>query len=97
MLGAGIALFLADRLDRDQRKAVSVTLALIDAVTSIPAILVVFAKSEGTDRSALNGRWSWWRRLVLGRFDSAQLARLRNYLGRAFPDFRSPTASCTLD
>ena len=56
MLGAGIALLLADRLDRDQRKAVSVTLALIGAVTPIPAILVVFAKSERTNRSALSGR-----------------------------------------
>jgi hypothetical protein len=49
MLGAGIALLLADRLNRDQRKAVGVTLALIGAVTTIPAILAVFAKSERTD------------------------------------------------
>ena len=48
MLGAGIALLLADRLDKDQRKAVGVTLALIGAVTTIPAILAVFAKCEGT-------------------------------------------------
>ena len=49
MLGAGIALLLADRLDKGQRKAVGVTLALIGAVTTIPALLAVFAKRERTD------------------------------------------------
>jgi hypothetical protein len=49
MLGAGIALLLADRLDKDQRKAVGVTLALIGAVTTIPALLAVFCKSERAD------------------------------------------------
>ena len=49
MLGAGIALLLADRLNSDQRKAVGVTLALIGAVTTIPALLAVFAKRERTD------------------------------------------------
>ena len=49
MLGAEIALLLADRLETDQRKAVGVTLALIGAVTTIPALLAVFAKRERTD------------------------------------------------
>jgi len=49
MLGAGIALLLANRLDTDQRKAVGVTLALIGAVTTIPALLAIFCKSERTD------------------------------------------------
>lgn len=48
MLGAGIALLLADRIDTDQRKAVGVTLALIGAVTTIPALFAVFAKPERT-------------------------------------------------
>jgi hypothetical protein len=52
MLGAGVALLLADRLSRDQRKAVGVTLSLIGAVTTIPAVLAVFAKSERCSFSA---------------------------------------------
>jgi hypothetical protein len=41
MLGAGVALLLADRLSPDQRKAVGVTLLLIGVVTTIPAVLAV--------------------------------------------------------
>jgi hypothetical protein len=54
MLGAGIALLLADRLNTDQRKAVGVTLALIGAVTTIPAVLAVFCGSvfNNTSRSS---------------------------------------------
>ena len=48
LLGAGIALLLADRLDIEQRKAVGGTLALIGAVTTIPAVFAVFAKSDRT-------------------------------------------------
>lgn len=48
MLGAGVALLLADRLNPDQRKAVGVTLSLIGAVTTIPAFLAVFAKPQRT-------------------------------------------------
>ena len=47
MLGAGVALLLADRLNSDQRKAVGVTLSLIGAVTTIPAVLAVCAKPHG--------------------------------------------------
>jgi hypothetical protein len=46
MLGAGIALLLADRLSRDQRKAVGLTLAIVGALTTIPLALEVF-KREG--------------------------------------------------
>jgi hypothetical protein len=46
MLGAGIALLLADRLSRDQRKAVGRTLAIVGALTTIPLALEVF-KREG--------------------------------------------------
>ena len=51
ILGAGVALLLADRLSRDQRKAVGVTLLLIGAVTTIPAAVAAFAKPERCARS----------------------------------------------
>ncbi|MBV8224190.1 MAG: hypothetical protein JO232_03250 [Verrucomicrobia bacterium] len=41
MLGAGVALILADGLSPGQRKAVGVTLLLIGVVTTIPAVLAV--------------------------------------------------------
>ncbi len=44
MLGAGIALLLADKLSPEQRKAVGWTLAAVGAVTTIPLALEVFAK-----------------------------------------------------
>jgi hypothetical protein len=46
MLGAGIALLLADRLSAEQRKAVGSTLALVGLVTTIPAVWAVFGKCE---------------------------------------------------
>ena len=46
MLGAGIALLLADRLSKEQRKAVGVTLALIGLVTTIPAAWAVFGRCD---------------------------------------------------
>ena len=46
MLGAGIALLLADRLNPDQRKAVGITLALVGFLTTIPAFLAAFCRSE---------------------------------------------------
>ncbi len=46
MPGAGFALLLADRLNRDQRKAVGVTLSLIGAITTIPSLVAVFRKPE---------------------------------------------------
>jgi hypothetical protein len=52
ILGAGVALLLADRLSRDQRKAVGVTLLLIGAVTTIPAAIAVFTKPERCARSS---------------------------------------------
>jgi hypothetical protein len=52
ILGAGVALLLADRLSRDQRKAVGAALLLIGALTTIPAALAVFAKPERCARSS---------------------------------------------
>jgi hypothetical protein len=46
ILGAGVALLLADRLSRDQRKAVGATLLLIGALTTIPAAWAIFGKHE---------------------------------------------------
>ena len=46
MLGAGIALLLADRLSAEQRKAVGSTLVLVGLVTTIPAVWAVFGKCE---------------------------------------------------
>ena len=46
MLGAGIALLLADRFTRDQRRAVGATLTIIGLVTTIPAIWAVCGNSE---------------------------------------------------
>jgi hypothetical protein len=45
-LGAGVALLLADRLNPDRRKAVGITLALVGAVTTIPAFWAVFGKCK---------------------------------------------------
>jgi hypothetical protein len=46
MVGAGIALFLADRLTAEQRKAVGSTLVLVGLVTTIPVVWAVFGKCE---------------------------------------------------
>ena len=42
MLGAGVALLLADRLSEDQRKAVGWTLFLVGAISTIPLAMEVF-------------------------------------------------------
>jgi hypothetical protein len=44
MLGAGIALLLADRLNKDQRKAVGWTLFLVGAISTIPLVIEVLGK-----------------------------------------------------
>lgn len=43
-LGGGVALLLAGRLDQKQREAVGWTLFLVGAVTTIPLLMMVFAK-----------------------------------------------------
>ena len=42
MLGAGVALLLADRLSEDQRKAVGWTLFLVGAISTVPLAMEVF-------------------------------------------------------
>jgi hypothetical protein len=44
MFAAGAALILADRLPKDQRKAIGWALALVGAVTTIPLALKLFSK-----------------------------------------------------
>jgi hypothetical protein len=46
LLGAEIALLLADRLSAEQRKAVGSTLALVGLVTTIPAAWAIFGRRE---------------------------------------------------
>jgi hypothetical protein len=44
MLAAGLALLLADKLPRDQQKAIGWTLTVIGAVTTIPIAFKLFGK-----------------------------------------------------
>ena len=46
MLGAGVALLLADKLDKDRRKAVGWTLFLIGALSTIPLVKDVLSKRQ---------------------------------------------------
>jgi hypothetical protein len=47
LLGAGLALLLADRLNVEQRRAVGWTLFLVGAVTTIPIALNLLSKPAG--------------------------------------------------
>lgn len=51
LLGAGVALLLADRLNDDQRKAVGWTLLLVGAISTIPLAINVLGRSDGGDAS----------------------------------------------
>ena len=46
MLGAGIALLLADKLERNQRRAVGWTLFLIGAISTVPLAIEVLSRRE---------------------------------------------------
>ena len=46
MAGAGIALLLADKLDKDERKMLGLTLFLIGAISTIPLAVDVFSKRK---------------------------------------------------
>lgn len=46
LLGAGIALLLADKLSAEQRKAVGWTLVAVGALTTIPLAVEVFGKRK---------------------------------------------------
>ncbi len=53
-LGGGLALLLADRLDKEQRKAVGWSLFLVGAVTTVPIALSVLGRA--TSRPGSNER-----------------------------------------
>lgn len=44
MLGAGAALLLADKLNKDQRKAIGWTLLLVGGISTIPLAIEVLSK-----------------------------------------------------
>ena len=44
MLGAGAGLLLAERLNKDQRRAVGWTLLLVGALSTIPLAIDIFSK-----------------------------------------------------
>jgi hypothetical protein len=44
MLGGGLALLLADRLSKEQRKAVGAALFLVGAVTTIPLAILALSR-----------------------------------------------------
>jgi H+/gluconate symporter-like permease len=44
MFGAGLALLFADKLQKDQRKAIGWTLTLVGVVTTIPLAINFFVK-----------------------------------------------------
>ena len=46
LLGAGIALLLADKLSDDQRRTIGWTLTAVGALTTIPLVLNVLAKRQ---------------------------------------------------
>ena len=46
LLGAGIALLLADKLSAEQRKAIGWTLVGVGALTTIPLAIEVFSKRQ---------------------------------------------------
>ncbi|HXX80683.1 MAG TPA: hypothetical protein VEI46_03990 [Thermodesulfovibrionales bacterium] len=46
MLGAGAGLLLADKLNKDQRKAIGWTLLLVGAVSTIPLAIEVLSKKQ---------------------------------------------------
>jgi hypothetical protein len=46
VLGAGLGLLLADRLNEDQRKAAGWAMFLIGAISTIPLVLDVFCKGR---------------------------------------------------
>lgn len=42
LFGVGVGLLLADRLDREERRAIGRTLVMVGLVTTIPLLLQVF-------------------------------------------------------
>lgn len=51
ILGAGIGLLLADRLNPDQRKAAGWTLLAVGAVTTVPLVMQVLSRRVQEERA----------------------------------------------
>jgi hypothetical protein len=51
MLGAGVALLLAEKLTPEQRKSVGWTLAAIGLATTVPLAMIVFGGRKGHERA----------------------------------------------
>lgn len=47
-MGVGIGLLLSGRLNRDQRKAAGLSLALVGAITTVPLFVEVFCKKNSS-------------------------------------------------
>jgi uncharacterized membrane protein YfcA len=56
-LGAGLGLLLADRLDREQRRAIGWTLLLVGILTTVPLAMEVLGRHPlpSTDYQAYQG------------------------------------------
>jgi hypothetical protein len=50
LLGVGVGLLVSDRLPKEQRRAIGLTLLLVGAATTVPAAMAVFG---GARRDAL--------------------------------------------
>ncbi len=55
MLGAGAALLLGEKLNRDQRKAVGWTLFLIGAISTIPLVMNLFHARKSVSKAMTAG------------------------------------------
>lgn len=53
LLGAGVGLLVSDKLDRKQRRAVGATLVALGALTTIPALIVLFGRASEPNPDAL--------------------------------------------
>lgn len=51
-LGAGLALLLSDRLNRDQRRGAGLALFLVGAISTVPLAAHVLGKASGARRLA---------------------------------------------
>ncbi len=49
MIGAGAGLLLADKLNKDQRKAIGWTLLIVGAISTIPLAMEVMGSFDRTD------------------------------------------------
>ncbi len=46
LLGAGVALLFADKLNNDQRKAIGWTLLLVGAISTVPLAINVLSRND---------------------------------------------------